>query len=707
MAKTFYSEPSTVAKQQKARFWKLNSFILLAIGSTLINLFYFLADGMLYSAYTEIAGITVLLVCIFCNQKRYFSATRVLSVGVVNVQVFLLCYFHGTSSGDYLYLFPLLLAIIYYLYALDNKWGLVIFISLITINILLVVLFLPYKSAIEHLSDEKVYAHLVVNVIVNFFLTIAFFYYVLQLLNNKDKKTKNEKRFTDTLINTSLEAVFVIDPVSMEVKQYNKKAADLFAFPLWDTDTNRSSYKLKGLLGTRIDECITDLLAKQNGPIEWQGEMGFMPKNNTPFLGFISIVSFSYAERSFLKLGVLDISAVKKAEAQMLLAKEKAEKAAAAKTRFMSNMSHELRTPLNAIIGTMHLLIQDDEQLQYAEHFTVLKSSSEHMLQLVNEVLDFSKLDAGKLELVNSAFDLTVAIKEVTSSFSAILKQKGLDFFVEADELPEGIKVVGDEMRLKQIFFNLLSNAAKFTAQGAVTLQVNIKKITDTTADIYFSVTDNGIGIPPEKQSLIFESFTQADAETTRKYGGSGLGLSICKELVKQMGGDLRVDSEPGEGSRFFFTLAMPIEQPKKGITPITKLKELENITGARVLLAEDNPLNMKIALRFLQNWGVQVETAGNGKIAWDKFNNGSFDMLLIDLEMPEMDGKQFLQLVRTVNPTIPAIAFTAAVYENMYEDLQQHGFDSYLHKPFQPAELHQKVWFYSTRNKNGVEVNE
>ena len=227
--------------------------------------------------------------------------------------------------------------------------------------------------------------------------------------------------------------------------------------------------------------------------------------------------------------------------------------AATAKARFMSNMSHELRTPLNAIIGTTHLLVQDHEDLQESEHFKVLKNSSEHMLQLVNAVLDFSKLDEGKLEFVREPFDLAHTMQQVADSFITVTHQKKIKLILDIDPIPDGKKVIGDEMRLKQIILNLLSNAVKFTETGSVTLKAKIEDSLEMEADIYFAVTDTGIGIPAEKLHLIFESFTQVDAETTRKYGGSGLGLSICRELVRNMGGQLESDKRTRKRQHLLF----------------------------------------------------------------------------------------------------------------------------------------------------------
>ena len=370
---------------------------------------------------------------------------------------------------------------------------------------------------------------------------------------------------------------------------------------------------------------------------------------------------------------------------------QKTKIAAAAKARFMSNMSHELRTPLNAIIGTTHLLIQEQEGFSDHEHFKVLRSSSEHMLQLVNAVLDFSKLDEGKLEFVREPFDLVHTLQQVADSFTAITAQKKILLLLDVDRIPDNKKVTGDEMRLKQIILNLLSNAVKFTETGAVTLEARIREIGETEADIYFAIADTGIGIPADKLHLIFESFTQVDAETTRKYGGSGLGLSICRELVRNMGGRLGVTSEPGKGSTFYFTLRMSL-QSKVVMAPKERIQGLASLNGVNILLVEDNAVNLNIARRFLHSWGATIQAAENGQIAWELFRDRNFDLLLVDLEMPLMDGKALLKKVRSVNQRVPVIAFTAAVYEDMYQDLLQHGFNGFLHKPFRPDEMHREI---------------
>lgn len=540
----------------RLRFWQLNTFIVLAIGCNGINLFYDWYDRMKYSSLIELTGITILCLFMLLHHYGRLGLPKVLSIVFTNLQSFLLCYVQGTGQASYLYLFPFAMAMIFFLRVRKNN-AIVVFALGATLLVLsAIVLLLPLRSDIDRVTDIVNYHHLALNILLNFLLMIVFFYFILRLLDLKERKSKI---------------------------------------------------------------------------------------------------------------------------------------AAAAKARFMSNMSHELRTPLNAIIGTTHLLMQEHEGFPDQHHLKVLRNSSEHMLQLVNAVLDFSKLDEGKLEFVREPFDLAHTLQQAADSFTAITVQKKIRLIVDLDRMADHKKVSGDEMRLKQIILNLLSNAIKFTEAGTVTLQTRIREVSETEVDIYFSISDTGIGIPADKLHLIFESFTQVDAETTRKYGGSGLGLSICRELVRKMGGELCVTSEPGKGSTFYFTLRMSVQSPAAAV-PRERLKGLKPLTGVNILLVEDNVVNLNIARRFLHSWGATIEPAENGEVAWELFHSRPFDLLLIDLEMPLMDGKALLTKVRSINKDIPAIAFTAAVYENMYKDLEDHGFNGFLHKPFRPDEMHRKI---------------
>ncbi|HXB95460.1 MAG TPA: histidine kinase dimerization/phospho-acceptor domain-containing protein, partial [Puia sp.] len=360
-----------------SQFWKHNTFIVLAMGCNLINCLYYLADGMKKSAAIEGTGILILLGFMLLNLRGLLELPKVLSILFVNLHSLSLCYVEGTRQGAYLYLFPFVMAMIFFLRVRKNNAMVTAFVVGTTLNLLSIVLFFPYQAAYEPVADVLANNHLLLNIIINFVLVIVFFFVVLRLLDAKERKNKSEQKFTDTILNTSLDAVFVVDPVKARIHQYNDKAAELFALETFDK--KRPSYAVAEVLGEKM---YNQIGAIGDGGGDWQGDISFYRRSKPSFHGFVSIVSFEYSDQQFVKASILDITSLKLAEFETLQAKEKAEKAAATKARFMSNMSHELRTPLNAIIGTAHLLIQDHETLQGSEHFQVLKDSSEHMLQL-------------------------------------------------------------------------------------------------------------------------------------------------------------------------------------------------------------------------------------------------------------------------------------------------------------------------------------
>jgi CheY-like chemotaxis protein/anti-sigma regulatory factor (Ser/Thr protein kinase) len=313
------------------------------------------------------------------------------------------------------------------------------------------------------------------------------------------------------------------------------------------------------------------------------------------------------------------------------------------------------------------------------------------MLTLVNDILDYTKMEAGKMELVRAPVNIESFAGSVISQFGQQAEAKGLEFKSCVD--PElNIELLTDETRINQVLSNLLSNAIKFTHRGSITF--NVRKVTSSSTNISveFLIEDTGIGIPENKRKEIFESFTQADLETTRKYGGTGLGLTITKELLGFFNSELILKSEEGKGTQFAFTLDLPINENRKVYITGKTDKISTSLNGIRVLVAEDNKVNMAVIKRFLEKWGVEISEAENGKIAVNLFSKGGYDLLLFDLEMPEMDGASALKEVRKVDNEVPIIAFTAAVYENMQIDLKEKGFTDFIQKPFRPDELHKKI---------------
>jgi signal transduction histidine kinase/CheY-like chemotaxis protein len=380
---------------------------------------------------------------------------------------------------------------------------------------------------------------------------------------------------------------------------------------------------------------------------------------------------------------------------QLKIEKDKAENDKKAKTIFLSNMSHELRTPLNGIIGTTNLLLQENLNTEIRQQLDLLKYSSEHMLEVINDILDFNKIEAGKLQIDRNIFNLQYLIERTSAVFRQQFDNKQLSFIVEFDERLNQ-EVISDDTRLNQILNNLISNALKFTRQGVVKLSVQLISSSSYIMVVSFTVIDTGIGIPKNKLSEIFKSFTQANPTTNREFGGTGLGLTISKKLVEMLGGDLKVKSVEGKGSQFYFTLPIKINNNKRNFVNEQTVKELKSLQGKKILVAEDNKINMMVTKRFLEKWEIEIKEAKNGLEALELFKEYDFDLLLIDLEMPVMDGYEAIIEIRKIDPKIPAIAFTAAVFDDMKRKLTGNGFTDYLSKPFRPEELHNKIQEYT-----------
>jgi signal transduction histidine kinase/ActR/RegA family two-component response regulator len=379
-------------------------------------------------------------------------------------------------------------------------------------------------------------------------------------------------------------------------------------------------------------------------------------------------------------------------ESELTIAKEIAEENAKIKLQFLSNMSHELRTPLNGIIGTTNLLKSETHNEIQNEHFELLTYSSTQMLSLVNDVLNFSKIDSGKIELEESRFNLETFIKNIYNSFAQQFEAKHLYFKLATDD-DINFNILSDDIRLGQILNNLLSNALKFTHAGGVTFGVKVIENTASKLAVYFSVTDTGIGIPTEKKDKIFESFIQADLNTTRKYGGTGLGLSISKRLAEVFKTTLNVESIVNVGTTFYFDALFIKDNNVVEEVNNKTIDDLKDLKDFKILIAEDNKINMLIARKFLKKWGVVLTEAVNGKEAITFCENNLYDLILLDLEMPEADGYTALKEIRKIHPNIPAIAFTASAFENIEQVLLDKGFTDYVLKPFFPQDLNNKLY--------------
>lgn len=386
-----------------------------------------------------------------------------------------------------------------------------------------------------------------------------------------------------------------------------------------------------------------------------------------------------------------DITQRKKEEKTLIKAKKAAEEASYAKARFLSNMSHELRTPLNGIIGITRIM-QDEKNLpSQRPNLKTMQDLSEHTLQIINNILDFAKIEAGKAALDNKRFNLKRFIDKTYSIFAGTAQLKAIRLTVETDGLPDTF-VLGDEVRLNQVLINLLGNAFKFTEKGSITFKTVIRDNSNSeNYTISFHVIDTGIGIKKENIGKIFESFSQADPNTTRRFGGTGLGLSIADKILSLMNSKLMVESEYGKGSHFWFELDLR----KSSYSPPSKLILKENgvaFSNMKILLAEDNTVNQIVASRILQKWKANVFIASHGQEAVSLTQMHKFNLILMDLDMPVMDGYEATSIIKGNFPELPVIALTAASFDDMENYLSNKGFDEVVQKPFMPDDLYNKI---------------
>jgi PAS domain S-box-containing protein len=385
---------------------------------------------------------------------------------------------------------------------------------------------------------------------------------------------------------------------------------------------------------------------------------------------------------------VFDISARKKLEQEMIEARKAAEAGLELRKTILANVSHELRTPVNAIVGMSALLASTPLNDEQREYLKTMRFSSDGLLVLIDDLLDVSRIEAGKVELEEIEFSMHDNFSELTKSLRLRAEERGLSFEWQLDSHIDS-RLLGDVHRLNQIVTNLIGNAIKFTPQGKVRLEITLTSESNEAQDVRFSIIDTGIGIAAERQTAVFQAFAQEDSSTTRKYGGTGLGLSISKRIVEMMGGELKLTSEKNVGTIFSFQIRL---KKYSGDSAIKK-EFTPNLQGSRILLVEDNKVNQFLANSLLKSWNAQVDISEDGLDALDKMKSEHYDLVLMDLQMPIMDGFEATEQIRNqLKSDVPIIGLSANALNGERERSLEKGMNDYVSKPFQPELLYERI---------------
>jgi len=438
------------------------------------------------------------------------------------------------------------------------------------------------------------------------------------------------------------------------------------------------------------------------GEESFQEDIQCLDWQQTHFWANVAVSFFICNEKKYALIRLTDISERKAREEQLQQARQEAETILKSREEFLSTMSHEIRTPLNAILGMTHLMLQGQPRQDQVKLLQTLKFSGDSLTTLINDILDFSKIEAGQLELAQDDFNLRKFLHNIKLSYKNLAQDKGLIFrTLLEEELPEVVN--GDVHRLGQIFNNLLNNAIKFTEDGYIILSIYVDSEEEDHYQLLFEVADTGIGIPEEKQAVIFDPYQQASQRTSRYFGGTGLGLSIVKKLVEQAQGKIQLESKEGQGTTFKIKLRFAKPDAADGTTGDSDrsfIHEFQPLDGLKVLYVEDVIPNQFLMEGLCDTWHIQLDTALDGLEALEKVKNNHYDLILMDIYMPGMDGFEAAQEIRNLRDPhyshVPILALSASISDKTRNRILERGMDDYIAKPINPQALHQKLWQYA-----------
>jgi PAS domain S-box-containing protein len=461
-----------------------------------------------------------------------------------------------------------------------------------------------------------------------------------------------------------------------------KKLSDLF------TVGGRIFYETLHLPLLRIQGFVSEInydLVRKNGSL-------------LPVLANATMVKDEHGKLLLIRTTFFNITDRKKYEVELLQAKKKAEQAARAKDGLLSTVSHEIRTPMHAIVGVTRMLFEQNPAPHQVEYLRILKFSSQNLLNLINDILDFSRIESGKVSLEEKSFPIKQLLEGLLAGIIMRAEEKGIAVDVQLDEqLPDWL--LGDALKIGQVITNLMGNALKFTKKGRISLQVKVQELNQAFASLDFAVLDTGIGISADKLVLIFEEFVQASDQINFQYGGTGLGLSISQKLLAMMGSKMVVESQLGQGSKFSFQLVLQRSEPP--VQPVeVKESKWPSLKGIKLLLAEDNNFNIMLMTQCLAKWEVEYEVVKNGRLAVEKTALHAYDIVLMDLQLPDLNGFDASRIIRArPGKYLPIVALSASYKQEVFERLASAGIDDFVSKPFDPTDLYNKITTYTRRN--------
>lgn len=492
----------------------------------------------------------------------------------------------------------------------------------------------------------------------------------------------------------NLQSAILLENEDREIVLTNENFCSLFQIPSspdhmvgldcsQSADGSKHLFKQPSQFVDRIDELLTEKIVCSNEVLE-MADGTILERDYIPIFSENQYLGHLWQYRN--------ITDRKNAEKQLLEAKEIAEDSVKMKRHFVANVSHEIRTPMSGILGMSKLLEGAELTGKHKTYLKSIQTSAKNLLIVINDILDFSKIEAGKMDFEEVGFIIPHLIQNLTQSISYKTAEKDLSLSVDTDQELQNLIAIGDPYRLNQVLMNLVANAIKFTEVGEIKVTAKLLMEIPDQITIGFSITDTGIGIPEERLERIFDSFNQADASITRRFGGTGLGLPICKKIVELQGGRIHVESKEGKGTTFSFTLNF--NKGTKADLPSEKHKDQSfTLSGYRILLVEDNAINQLYATSILEKWKANVSIANNGQEAIEQLAMEQFDLILMDIQMPVMNGLAATQHIRTVlKLDTPIIALTANAIKGEAERYKQAGMDTYVSKPFEEEELQQAI---------------